>query len=318
MPREIQRERKGRQRERGTERRHRRLRKKQGPPPLFPPPPLFLPRFPHSMERIRGFFFALLGIFAVLSLAAARPAASEEAAGRLSKNDDAVGFGSAPIVNRSLRRLRASAAPAPRRALLDVMPWDTVVDQPGSVATTVREREEKSDKANAELRSETSARGGRERRGLETKKKKTQLLTNPPQKKKKKKQDVIKDPRDPACYDCGRLGAGGGGGKKGGSSSGSGGKLVEPESAAEDEAAEEQGGGEEAAVVVVVEDDDQGQQQQQLLFVAPSVAAAAASPSPAPAPAPAGSISPPPPRHREPLVEGGEMEAAPPLPSSSP
>ena len=165
MPREIQRERKGRQRERGTERRHRRLRKKQGPPPLFPPPPLFLPRFPHSMERIRGFFFALLGIFAVLSLAAARPAASEEAAGRLSKNDDAVGFGSAPIVNRSLRRLRASAAPAPRRALLDVMPWDTVVDQPGSVATTVREREEKSDKANAELRSETSARGGRERRG---------------------------------------------------------------------------------------------------------------------------------------------------------
>ena len=186
MPREIQRERKGRQRERGTERRHRRLRKKQGPPPLFPPPPLFLPRFPHSMERIRGFFFALLGIFAVLSLAAARPAASEEAAGRLSKNDDAVGFGSAPIVNRSLRRLRASAAPAPRRALLDVMPWDTVVDQPGSVATTVREREEKSDKANAELRSETSARGGRERRGLETKKKKTQLLTNPPQKKKKK------------------------------------------------------------------------------------------------------------------------------------
>ena len=119
------------------------------------------------------------------------------------------------------------------------------------------------------------------------------------------KQDVIKDPRDPACYDCGRLG----GGKKGGSSS-SNGKLVEPESAAEDE----EEGGEEAAVVVIEAEDDRGGQPS--LFVAPSTAAAAAaaaaaSPGSAPAPAPAISSN----RHRAPLAEGGEIEASP-LPSS--
>ena len=87
------------------------------------------------MERIRGFFFALFAIVAILSLATARPAASEAAGGL---NDDAVGF-AAPIVEaRNLRRIRAAPA---RRVLLDVMPWDTVVDQPGSVATTVRERD---------------------------------------------------------------------------------------------------------------------------------------------------------------------------------
>lgn len=94
-----------------------------------------------AMERIRGFlfFFAFFGIVVTLSLAAASP--SEAAAGGLN-DDDAVGFAAPmPIVEaqRNLRRLRA-AAPA-RRALLDVMPWDTVVDQPGSVASTVREKE---------------------------------------------------------------------------------------------------------------------------------------------------------------------------------
>lgn len=97
-------------------------------------PSAFLARS-EAMERIRGFVFALIVIFAILSLATARPVASEVAGGL---NADAVGS-AAPIVEaRNLRRLRAAPA---RRVLLDVMPWDTVVDQPGSVASTVRERE---------------------------------------------------------------------------------------------------------------------------------------------------------------------------------
>ena len=83
------------------------------------------------MERIR-YFFVLLVVISIASLAAARSGASEAAAGGLMNVADF--FAPIEARNQNLRRLRA--APTRRRVLLDGLPWDT--DQPGSVATTVR------------------------------------------------------------------------------------------------------------------------------------------------------------------------------------
>ena len=93
------------------------------------------------MERIR-YCFVLLVVISIASLAAARSGASEAAAGGLMNVADF--FAPIEARNQNLRRLRA--APTRRRVLLDGMPWDTVTDQPGSVATTVRkiERERES------------------------------------------------------------------------------------------------------------------------------------------------------------------------------
>jgi hypothetical protein len=88
------------------------------------------------MERIR-YFFVLLVVISIASLAAARSGASEAAAGGLMNVADF--FAPIEARNQNLRRLRA--APTRRRVLLDGMPWDTVTDQPGSVATTVRKIE---------------------------------------------------------------------------------------------------------------------------------------------------------------------------------
>jgi len=170
------------------------------------------------------------------------------------------------------------------------MPWDTVADQPGSVAKTVRRELEVL--YFAEKRATSSSSRSRF----------SEI------KKKSKHQDVIKDPRDPACYDCARLG------KKGSNNnSGSGGApraRVDPEDAAEDlavEGGEGEGATEAAEVVVVVDEGSDGAPD--LLFVAPSV------PSPAPAPSLSPSAVARPSRRREAASAEEEDDKVGPLPS---
>lgn len=100
-------------------------------------PSAFLPRSlarqKLQMERIRG--FNALFVVGSLLLATAHSAASAAGA-----PNAAAGDADAPIEKQHQpRRLRAASS---SRLLLDVMPWDTVTDQPGSIASTVRAKTE--------------------------------------------------------------------------------------------------------------------------------------------------------------------------------
>jgi len=86
-----------------------------------------------AMRQIRG-LSALVFIVMSLTVEAACSEASPRAAAEGASS--VVAASSIEARRRHHHRLAASS-----RRLLDAMPWDTVVDQPSSVATTVKEKE---------------------------------------------------------------------------------------------------------------------------------------------------------------------------------